>query len=61
MLWSAMIFLNLSRQMLLKAFHIPRAVQKECTAVHQLLYHVVLAYIGRVVACNEVRLVRSGR
>ena len=50
-------FLNLSRKMLLKAFHIPRAVQKECTAVYQLLYHVVLAYIGRVVACNEVCLV----
>ena len=43
--------------MILKSFHIPRAVQKECTAVNQLLYHVVLTYIGRIVACYEVCLV----
>ena len=52
-----MIFLHLSRKMLLQSFHIPRAVQKECTAVYQLLYHVVLAYVGRIVAGYEVCLV----
>ncbi len=48
--------LHLSREMLFKAFHIPWAVQQECTAVHQLLNHVVLADICRVMACNEVSL-----
>ena len=49
--------LYLSRKMFLKSFHIPRAVQQECTAVYQLLYHVVLTYIGRIVAGYEVCLV----
>ena len=57
MLWSAMKLLHLSRQVLLQSFHIPRAVQKECTAVYQLLNHVVLAYIRRIVAGYEVCLV----
>ena len=43
--------------MFLKAFHIPRTVQKECTAVYKLLYHVVLVHIRRVVACHKVCLV----
>src|SRR5699024_1444665 len=47
---------NLSRKMFLKAFHIPRTVQKECSAVYKLLYHVVLVHIGRVVACYKVCL-----
>ena len=38
-------------------FHIPRAVQQESTAVYQLLYHVVLTNIGRIVAGYEVCLV----
>ena len=37
------ILLSLSGQMLFKAFHIPGAVQKEGTAVLQILYHVVLS------------------
>ena len=51
------MLLHLSRKMFLKSFHIPRAVQKESTAVYQLLYHVVLTYIGRIVAGYEVCLV----
>jgi len=51
--------LYLARQMLLDSFHIPRAVQQEGTAVYQLLYHVVLTYIGRIVACYEVCLVNQ--
>src|SRR5699024_1592966 len=47
----------LSRQMFLKSFHIPRTVEKECTAVNKLLNHVVFVYIGRIVACHKVRLV----
>ena len=50
------ICFNLSRQMHLKSFHIPRTVQKECTAVNKFLNHVVLVHIGRVVACHKVRL-----
>ena len=49
--------LHLSRKVLLQSFHIPRAVQQECTAVNQLLNHVVLAYISRIVAGYEVCLV----
>ena len=52
-----MKLLHLTRKVLLQSFHIPRAVQKECTSVYQLLYHVVLAYIGRIVAGYEVCLV----
>ena len=51
------MLLHLARKMFLKSFHIPRAVQQECTAVNQLLYHVVLTNIGRVVAGYEVCLV----
>ena len=46
----------LSRQVLLKTFHIPWAVEKECTAVYQLLNHVVLVHIRRIVAGHKVRL-----
>ncbi len=49
-------FLHLSGQMLLQLFCIPCAVQQEGTAVNQLLNHVVLTYIGRIVACYEVSL-----
>ena len=48
------VALNLSWQMMFNTFHIPWAVQKECTTVNQLLYHVVLTYIGWVVAGYEV-------
>ena len=48
--------LHLAGQMLFQTCHIPRTVQKEGTTVYQFLYHVVLTYIGRVVACNEVSL-----
>ena len=48
------VLLNLAWQMLLKSFHIPWAVQKECAAVNQLLDHVVLTHICRIVAGNEV-------
>ena len=47
---------HLSWQMFLKAFHIPWAVQQECTAVNQFLYHVVFVDIGRIVACYKVCL-----
>ena len=46
----------LSRQMFLKSFHIPRTVQKECTAVNKFLNHVVLVHIRRIVACHKVCL-----
>ena len=49
--------LNLSGKMLLNTFHIPWAVQKECAAVNQLLNHVILTNIGRIVTCYEVCLV----
>ena len=49
-------FLHLSGQMLLQLFCIPCAVQQEGTAVNQLLNHVVLTYIRRIVACYEVSL-----
>ena len=45
--------------MLLNAFHIPGTVQKEGSSVHQLLYHVVLAYVGRIVAGYKVCLVNQ--
>ena len=48
--------LYLSRKMLVQSFCVPWAVQKEGTAVYQLLYHVVLVNIRRIVACNKVRL-----
>ena len=48
--------LYLTRQMFLQTFHIPRAVQQECTTVNQLLNHIVLTYVGRIVACYEVSL-----
>ena len=34
----------------------PRTVQKEGSSVNQLLYHIVLTYISRIVARYEVRL-----
>ncbi len=40
--------------MLLKTFHIPSTVQKECTTVNQFLYHVIFSYIGWIVTCYEV-------
>ena len=43
-------------QMLLQLLSAPRAVQQEGTAVNQLLNHIVLAHIGRVMACYEVGL-----
>ena len=46
--------LNLSRKMFFQTCHIPRAVKKECTAVYQLLNHVVFTYVGWIVACYEV-------
>ena len=46
--------LYLSWQMLIKTFHIPWAVQKECSSVYQFLYHIVLVYIRRIMACNKV-------
>ena len=45
--------------MFLKTFHIPWAVQKECSSVNQLLYHVVLIYIRWVMACYKVSLVNQ--
>ena len=49
--------LDLRRKVGLKTFGIsPAAVQQECAAVNQLLGHVELADVCRVVACNEVRL-----
>ena len=49
--------LDLRRKVGLKAFRIaPAAVQQEGAAVDQLLGHVELADVCRVVACNEVRL-----
>ena len=49
--------LDLRRKVGLKAFRCaPAAVQKERAAVDQLLGHVELADVCRVVACNEVRL-----
>ena len=50
------VSLNLSRQMSFKFFRTPGAVQKECSSRYQFLNHIVLAYIGRIVACYEVRL-----
>ena len=46
----------LSRKMFLKTFHIPRTVQKECSAVNKLLYHVILVHIRRVMTCYKVCL-----
>ncbi len=40
--------------MLLQLFSGPRAVQQECSAVYQLLNHVELGDVGRIVACNKV-------
>ncbi len=51
--------LHLSRQMLLKLFHIPRTVQKEGSSVHQFLNHVVFIHIRRIMACHEVRFVNQ--
>ena len=48
---------HLSWQMAFKFFHIPRAVQKERTAVNQFLNHVVLINIGRIMTCYKVRFV----
>jgi hypothetical protein len=42
---------------LLKLLLVPLAVQKECAAVNQLLHHVELRDVCRVVAGNEVCLV----
>ena len=47
-------FLHLAWQMLLQFLCVPRAVQQESTAVNQLLNHVVLTNICRVVASYEV-------
>ena len=47
-------FLYLTRKMMLNTFHIPRAVQQECSAVNQFLNHIVLAHIGRVMTSNKV-------
>ena len=44
----------LTRQMFFQTFHIPWAVQQECTAVNQFLNHVVFTNIGRIVACYKV-------
>ena len=43
--------------MLLKSLGIPRAVKQERTAVYQLLNHVVLTDVSRVVTGNKVCLV----
>src|SRR5699024_5591630 len=51
--------LHLAGKMLFKSFHIPGAVQQECTAVYQFLNHIVLAYIGRIVAGHKVSLVNQ--
>ncbi len=48
-------------EVLLQLFHVPRAVEEECTAVNKLLNHVVLADVSRVVACYEVCSDGSGR
>ena len=40
----------------IKTFHIPRTVQKECSAVNKLLYHVILVHIRRVMTCYKVCL-----
>ena len=40
--------------MFLKSFHIPSTVQKECTSVNKLLYHVIFVNIGRIMTCNKV-------
>ena len=46
----------LSRKMLLKSFHIPWAVQKECSSINKFLNHVVFVNIRRVMTCNKVSL-----
>ena len=50
------VLLHLARQVLIQFFMRPCTVQKEGSSVNQLLHHVVLAYISRIVACNEVCL-----
>ena len=45
----------LSGKVLFQTCHIPWTVQKECSAVHQLLHHIVLIYIRRIVAGHEIR------
>ena len=42
--------------MLFQSLCIPWTVQKECSSVNQLLYHVVLVNIGRVMTCYKVCL-----
>ena len=51
------ISLCLSRQILTKFFCIPWAVQKEGSAILQILNHVVFTDVGRIVACHKVCLV----
>ena len=51
--------LNLSGKVLLDALHIPRTVQKEGSSVNQLLNHVVLTDVSRIVAGNKICLVNQ--
>ena len=44
----------LTWQMFFQTFHIPWAVQQECTTVNQFLNHVIFVNIGRIVAGNKV-------
>ena len=48
------VLLYLARNMLFHLILGPCTVQKEGTAVNQLLYHIKLSHIGRIVAGNEV-------
>ena len=50
------VALHLTGQVLLQAFHIPRAVQQEASAVNQFLNHIVLTNVRRIVAGREVGL-----
>ena len=53
------ICLHLSWNMLLQLLIGPRAVQQEGSAVNQLLNHVELADVCRIMACNKVCLVNQ--
>ena len=50
------VFLNLARELLVKLFRRPLAVQQEAAALLQVFDHVIGAKVSRVVTCNKVSL-----
>ena len=49
------VLLHLTRNMLFYFILGPCTVQKEGSAINELLYHIELRHVGRIVAGNEVR------